>query len=593
MMKRLKTIQFVIKLILELEPKVLIYRGIYTLLFTVELFLTMYLPSIIVTLITSNYSLEQAITRTVIILLVVLIMRVLNHLLDVYAKVYENDFSRVMTAEIGEKLTHASFEQIENPEFITMKDQALFPITNLSVMFHLFQIIPTLIQSFVVLVSVLLILVYKSPILLCLTLISAFLTYFFSKVMIKFEVEEQQDSIKLNKQYLYFLRTMRNAEIAKDVRIYQMQPFFSKKLKELFNQYVIDIKKLYQSREYRNLVNQVISTLLMISMYIYLLYEFMNSNIDLATFVLLVNATTNFNSQINVFLNQVLHLNQQLVYLEPLIDFYDLIEEDKKGGSKILDNEISSIEFENVVFSYPNTDKQVLKNCSFKLDSNQSLSIVGLNGSGKTTIIKLLAKLYRPQEGRILVNGIDINEYEDDSYLNELSIIFQDFKTFQYSIKENIIFDFKEDKKKLEKAIRDSELEKELSKFKNGIDTTLVRRDGENASVTLSKGQEQKLAIARSIYLDGSLLILDEPTASLDPIAEEEVYKHFQEITKGKLSVFISHRLSSCRFADSIIYIEDGQVKEQGTHKQLLKQKGSYAGLFNLQASKYKRTESN
>lgn len=222
-----------------------------------------------------------------------------------------------------------------------------------------------------------------------------------------------------------------------------------------------------------------------------------------------------------------------------------------------------------------------------KIDGSQNLSIVGRNGSGKTTIIKLLSRLYLPREGEILVNGVNIQEYEEKSYLKQLSIIFQDFKTFSYSLKENIVFKNDFDVNRFNQAMENSELNKELHMFPNGIETKLSKGNEEDGAISLSKGQEQKLVIARSIYEDGSLLIFDEPTASLDPIAEEEVYKHFQSVTMDKLAIFISHRLSSCRFSDKIIYLSDGRVSEWGNHYELMDLNQEYAALFNLQASKY------
>ena len=420
------------------------------------------------------------------------------------------------------------------------------------------------------------------------SIILAVISFALSRIMVRNEAKWAQSSARHNNEYVYYLRIMRNPDIAKDVRVYQMQPYFVEKLRKLYDFYVQSSKALYQSREYRALIGQIFSVLLMISIYSFLIVKVTSTSMSSAIFILLINATINFNDQINVFLSELLMLNQQLIYLKPLVEFYEMLKAQRYSGNLPLHKKIESVEFRNVTFKYPNTSNDVLKGCSFKLENCKNLSIVGRNGSGKTTIIKLLSRLYEPQSGEILVDGVNINKYEEKSYLKQLSIIFQDFKTFHYSLKENIVFDSEFNEARFECAIEQSELSKELHKFPKGIDTKLSDEDEDDSVISLSKGQEQKLVIGRSIYGDGSLLILDEPTASLDPIAEEQVYQHFRSITENKLAIFISHRLSSCRFSDTIIYLEDGRVSEVGSHGELMSLNREYASLFNLQASKYR-----
>ncbi|WP_426349913.1 ATP-binding cassette domain-containing protein [Alloiococcus sp. CFN-8] len=499
----------------------------------------------------------------------------------------ESKFSQLLLKDISKKIMEVPFSQIEDSEFISKKEEALFPITTLGSVDRIFRAIPNLFHSTILLVSVLSILLIYEPLLMVVSIILAVLGFSLSRVMIRNEAKLAQNNARNNSEYVYYLRTMRNPEIAKDVRIYKAQPFFVEKLSKLYDYIVKASKVLYQSREYRALINQILSVFLMIFIYSYLIVRVTSASISSAIFILLINAAVNFNDQINVFLSELLLLNQQLIYLRPLVEFYDMLKGQRYSGNLFLDKEIKSVEFRNVYFRYPKTEEDVLKGCSFKLENCKNLSIVGRNGSGKTTIIKLLSRLYEPQSGEILVNGVNINKYEEKSYLKQLSIIFQDFKTFHYSLRENIVFDSEFNEARFECAIEQSELSKELHKFPKGIDTKLSDEDEDDSAISLSKGQEQKLVIGRSIYGDGSLLILDEPTASLDPIAEEQVYQHFRSITENKLAIFISHRLSSCRFSDTIIYLEDGRVSEVGSHGELMNLNREYASLFNLQASKY------
>lgn len=580
-------LRFFLKLVRDMQPKLFLFRGIYSLFKTLEILLIMYIPSIIIMMLSNNLSYQEVMLYIIGSLILLLALRIGNKILNRNAFLMESKFSQSLLRDISNKITNVPFSQIEDTEFIAKKEEALFPINTQGSLQYLFSVIPTLVQATIILISVLSILLVYEPILMILSVMLGGLSFTLSRTMIKNESKQALASARQNKEYGYYLRVMRNPEIAKDVRIYQMQPFFINKLTNLFNFYVQASKRLYQSREYRGVINQILSVVLMGVIYGYLIKKVMVSSISSSIFVLLVNATINFNHQINIFLSELLMLNQQLIYLKPLMEFYDLVKIENQTGKIVLGNKIESVEFRNIYFRYPETDQDVLKGCSFKIEGSQSLSIVGRNGSGKTTIIKLLSRLYQPQSGEILVNGINIWEYEEKSYLKQLSIIFQDFKTFSYSLKENIVLDNHFDKGKFDCAIEKSELKKELDKFPNGVDTNLSKGENKEGTISLSKGQEQKLVIGRSIYEGGSLLILDEPTASLDPIAEEEVYQHFQSVTRGKLAVFISHRLSSCRFSDMIIYLENGRVSESGNHHELLEFNQEYAALFNLQASKY------
>lgn len=587
MREKYKTLKFFLKLVKKLQPKLYIIQGIISILMTIEIIMVMYIPSIIISMISDNYSYKQLIIYIVCILGLLLVLRILKKLLNRNGFLMETKFSQLLLKDISKKIMEAPFSQIEDSEFISKKEEALFPISTLGTVDRLFRAIPTLIYSTMLLASVLSILLIYEPLLMVVSIILALLSFGLSRIMIRNEAKWAQSSARHNNEYVYYLRIMRNPEIAKDVRVYQMQPYFVEKLRKIYDFYVQSSKALYQSREYRALIGQIFSVFLMIFIYSFLIVKVTSASMSSAIFILLINATINFNDQINVFLSELLMLNQQLIYLKPLVEFYEMLKAQRYLGNLPLHKEIKSVEFRNVTFKYPNTSIDVLKGCSFKLENCTNLSIVGRNGSGKTTIIKLLSRLYEPQSGEILVNGVNINKYDEKSYLKQLSIIFQDFKTFHYSLKENIVFDSEFNEARFECAIEQSELSKELHKFPKGIDTKLSDEDEDENTVSLSKGQEQKLVISRSIYGDGSLLILDEPTASLDPIAEEEVYQHFKSITENKLAIFISHRLSSCRFSDTIIYLEDGKVSEVGSHSELMNLNKEYASLFNLQASKY------
>jgi ABC-type multidrug transport system fused ATPase/permease subunit len=241
-----------------------------------------------------------------------------------------------------------------------------------------------------------------------------------------------------------------------------------------------------------------------------------------------------------------------------------------------------------VTYKYPKTETFAIKNVSIKIKAGEKVALVGLNGAGKTTLVKLICGMYSPAEGEILVNGHKAGEYNIDDYYTLFSAVFQHFRFLPVSIAQNISIVPKEqaDIKKLERCIKLSGLNEKIDKLENGADTMLIKEINPGGT-ELSGGEQQKLMLARAIYKDAPVLLLDEPTAALDPIAESELYMKYNEIAKDKTSVFISHRLASTRFCDRIILISKGEIAETGTHDELIKKGGEYAKLFEIQSHYY------
>lgn len=254
------------------------------------------------------------------------------------------------------------------------------------------------------------------------------------------------------------------------------------------------------------------------------------------------------------------------------------------------DNEYT-LELRNVSFKYPGTEKYVLKNVNMKLKIGEKLAVVGMNGSGKTTFIKLITRLYDPDEGEILLNGINIKKYDYDEYLRLFSVVFQDFKLFSFSLGQNIASSVEVDKDKATYALKEAGFEERFKEMPDGLDTYLYH-DFDEKGVEISGGEAQKIAMARALYKNAPFVILDEPTAALDPISEFEIYSRFDEIVNGKTAIYISHRLSSCRFCHDIAVFHEGEIIQRGSHDELIKNKdGKYYELWNAQAQYYKDEE--
>ena len=245
------------------------------------------------------------------------------------------------------------------------------------------------------------------------------------------------------------------------------------------------------------------------------------------------------------------------------------------------------VEFKNVSFKYPGTEKYVLKNVSAKVNIGKKLAMVGENGSGKSTFIKLLCRLYDPTEGQIFLNGIDITRYKYDEYMDLFSVVFQDYTLFQFSIAQNIAANENYDPAEIESIMRKLGLGDLIDKNPRGLETPLGH-DYEHDGIFLSGGESQKVALARALYKNAPFLVLDEPTAALDPVAEADIYARFNEIAREKTAIYISHRLSSCRFCDEILVFCDGEIVQRGSHDELVGlQNGKYAELWSAQAKYY------
>lgn len=277
---------------------------------------------------------------------------------------------------------------------------------------------------------------------------------------------------------------------------------------------------------------------------------------------------------------------KQLSTLE-LIGLEDDMYKGKLPVEKRSDNEYR-IEFRNVSFRYPGTERYILKNFSLKLAIGEKLAIVGMNGSGKTTMIKLLCRLYDPEEGEILLNGVDIRKFRQDQYSGLFSVVFQDYKLFPFRLAENVAASLEFDGGRVRKCLENADFGERLSRLERGTDTYL-NKDYDDNGLEISGGEAQKIAIARAVYKDAPFILLDEPTAALDPIAEYEIYTNFDRIVGTKTAIYISHRLSSCRFCEKIAVLHEGELVQLGSHEELLADtEGKYFELWSAQAKYYR-----
>ncbi len=392
------------------------------------------------------------------------------------------------------------------------------------------------------------------------------------------EIKEFDDSNEIGRKINYARFWLPEKSFAKEIRSYQLQNYIVNKL-DLHNQENYNLMSKYLKKYNKtNFISNILIFIQIVSIYGYTIYLYSIGNLAISDFIIYSTALFRLLGLINGIISQSIGIHKAISLLKKFHDFINIDNQSKKTNSINISN-IETIEFKNVYFKYDGKEDYALKNINLKISAKDKIAIVGDNGAGKSTLIKLLLKLYEPTSGNIYLNGINIKNLDFKDYISKISTIFQDYTIFNFTIKENIGMGKNIDENKMNHILKSLEFYQDLNL---GI-TTLFHENG----IELSGGESQKLAIARALYKDSPMIILDEPTSSLSPQSEAEIYNQFLKSTTNKTIVFISHRLSSCKMVDRIIVMSDGKIIEEGPHKALLKKKGFYSKMFHLQAKMY------
>lgn len=381
---------------------------------------------------------------------------------------------------------------------------------------------------------------------------------------------------------------------AKDIRIFGLKNYLTQKFQEINK-----IRYNYQKKNNRvwlfvSIASSVFWVISQLLIYIYLIRCIFAKTITIGNFTLYLSATATFFECVMSLLNSITNFLNNSRYVDDFRSFYEMPElrqnlpEKETNLPKLKPQSHYEFEFQNVSFKYPRAERFALQNVNIKIKAGERLAVVGLNGAGKSTFIKLLLRLYQPTEGKILLNGIDIQTYDLNSYFKIFAPVFQEVNLFAMSFAENVSMKSPENTNKdlVQKTVIQSGLEEKLNSLEKGLDTQLLKVIYDDG-IDLSGGQKQKLALARALYKNAEVVVLDEPTAALDAIAESKLYSDFDKLIGGKTSIYISHRLSSTQFCNNVAMFKDGKLIEYGTHKSLLKQKGEYANMFHVQAQYY------
>ncbi|WP_352419213.1 ABC transporter ATP-binding protein [Proteiniborus sp.] len=591
-MNNFKKFKMFFSLSWKISPSYIILLILSTLISSGQIFINVILPKYLIDELVGGRQIEMLVLIGSMIVLSNLLFALLSNTMKRIMDVKNIYMREKMSQAMAEKIMNVEFSYLENPYYLDLKERAVFASNNQGAMQNMINSVAAMLKNLVTIIGLVAIMFMLSPLLVIFLALTIGLSLLIYRFFMKYQINFFQEIIPINRRYGYYVSLCYNDKLQKDIRLYGM----SKMMTDRVTKYNAEINEWFsgyykKQGKYLGLYG-VINDLQAAIAYGYVglrvITDILGPRIGLGSFTMYVSAAINFTTATAEFGKNIMTVAQMLGYLDPFMEFMSLPDEGKIGGSLEFIGDIKTIEFKNVSFKYPGSDKLVLQDISFEIKSGEKISIVGLNGAGKTTLIKLICRLYRPTSGEIFINGHDIFEYEHESYMKRIAAVFQDFKLFAFSIEENITCqEINKDAHKTMELIEEVGLKEKISSLPDGIKSMFGKAYDEKG-IEMSGGESQKVAIARALYKDASLIILDEPTSALDPLAEADIYENFNNLVGGKTAIYISHRMSSSVFCDKILIIDEGKVSDFDSHENLMEKKESlYYKLFQSQAVNY------
>ena len=517
-----------------------------------------------------------------------ILIKMVSHVSSAVTRIAGEKVTKYVRVQIMEKASEVDLASFDMPEFYEKLENAnreagMRPVSVLSSTL-------SVVSRFVSLISYIIILAtapnmwWMAPVMLAVSIPSAIINFSYRKKHFNYMRRRSKERRQMN----YYSSLMVN----KEIRMFGLSEHFTERYNSVFAGYYKGLCSLIVKENVWHGVITVISSVVNCVFYAFIALAVFAGKIMIGDYSLFTGALNSISSNVSQLIGVSATVYEGTLFIDNLISFL----EEKATVVPVTDKPLKAergightIEFKHVSFSYPGTDRKVIDDVNLVFRPGETVVLVGLNGAGKTTLIKLLTRLYDPTEGQILLDGRDLREYDVKDYYELFGIIFQDFGKYAESVSDNISFgdiDAKKDPERVREAAKMADADTYIEKLPNGYDTQLMKYF-DASGIELSGGQWQKLSVARAFYSESDIVILDEPTASLDAIAEQEIFNHFDTLRKGKMTVFVSHRLSSATIASKIVVLENGRVVEEGTHKELMALGGQYEKLFSTQAKRY------
>ena len=555
-------------------------------------FLGIWLPSLIVSELQGGVSLKALMASIIIVSLGMLISNVIDTGMTQY--LYRNGLSLTLYYDklSFEKIMKIDYDLLESKDVRKLVGNVWDTLRNEFVIRWSVTSMPVLIISAFSSVLYGLLLCRVNWILVMMLILIIGVNAFLLKQVRDAHGKSHEELSRYTKAVSYINRHAMERSDGKDIRIYQMQDWFLEKYDDAISGMDHIYGKIHTQYFFRKFKELGFGFIAELFSYGYLAYLLSERRLSVSEFVFSVGLVRTFLDNFSRLVYMVQNLNSIHAFLTYIRKLLDLPEKEEKEFFHTDRSKGAEVTFKDVSFRYPDEDAEVLSNINITIHSNEKLALIGLNGAGKTTFVKLLCGFYKPTKGEIFVNGIPQSEYDRDEYVSLVSALFQDSMLFPVTVDENLTGSAQEQKdtKRLKYVLELSGFEERYESFPQGGETKMVREANENAT-DISGGEKQKLLFARALYKKAPLMILDEPTAALDPIAENELYLKYGEAAKNRTVVFISHRLSSTRFCDRIALLEGAHIIEEGTHEELILKNGRYAELFEMQSKYYREGE--
>mgnify|MGYP005754116015 CR=1 FL=1 len=516
--------------------------------------------------------------------IVPLIWHYINMAFDEHFQRRSNDITRALMYDFRSYVSNMDYVYLEDPEIQQLRERSEEVIGDAKTVVDL---IGNILTASLSLFSVVLVISYLNPFMMLfilgLLIINAITTKWKDKKV--FGLRKEFSSYSRKAWGLSYM--LQAFDYAKENRLYKVSPMLIKKMddtqKDVDN---VSFKKTKIDNK-ANSVFLLTNFLQTVIVYIYLIIRVLRGLLSVGTMTIYLSAIGQFSSGISTVLNAYLGLSEYCMKIEELKNFLELPNKKNTGNLSADVTSTSYIEFKNVCFHYPGSEILVINNLNIKIPCDEKLCIVGANGAGKSTFVKLLTRLYDPTSGEILLNGVNINSYDYDEYQALFAPVFQDYALYMFSLKENIILEKSYEDLTLTRVCEESHLSSFILRLENGVETQ-IGKEIDPEGIEPSGGEGQRIAIARACYKDGKIFILDEPTAALDPNTEYEIYSQFRNMIQDKCAILITHRLSAVQLADKVAVFDAGRVVEHGTHKELYAKGGIYTEMFDKQAQFYR-----
>ena len=555
-------------------------------------FLTMALPSFVINLLSIEVSVSKLLSLVTIYVAILILLNILIACLKSKTHFEAQQFRMSMNYDYNNQILSTDYINIESEKGQTKAEKALKAIYS-GTLIGLEAIVT---DTNIILINILGLILYSiislnlNPIIMITLLVFSSISLYANKKNLQW-TEANKDNWTTYDRKIYYLKNQSvDLKNGKDIRLYKIEKWFEDLFYELIGKRLHWHKKTYTRHFIAQSLERVSTLIRDVIVYGYLLYKVFNG-MSIPVLTLYLGIVSGFSSWIKMIFDTYNRLQSNNLVVNDFRSFVEM-ENYTSNESKvpIPQGKHHKITFENVTFTYLDAKKPLFDNLNLTIKSNEKLALVGVNGAGKTTLIKLLCGLYHPDSGRILLDGVDIKNFSSKDYFKEFSVVFQDVFAFAFTIAQNVACCVEDeiDYSKVEYCLTNAGLMDKIKSLPKGVKSIMLK-DLDEDGIVFSGGELQKLMLARALYKNAPVLILDEPTAALDPIAESEIYEKYNSFTEEKTSIFISHRLSSTRFCDRIILLKEGQIIESGTHDELLRQNGAYADMYNIQSHYYKK----